>query len=101
MMFFVGFMVFSSGVKSSAATSTSFYTKASAYGFDISEDYEPVYMNDFKQVEYSYYENGKLNHTTKVVQVFLRNKIDPSLWCFIPNLFFIIDCILGLCYNNP
>lgn len=79
---FVGIMLFSFGVNSNAA-SESFYSKASAYGFNISEDYEPVYMTDFKELESSYYEKDTLNHTTKVVQVLLRNKYDPSIWCFV------------------
>lgn len=40
-------------------------------------------MDDFKELEYSYYEKGKLNHQTKVVQVLLRNKYKPNIWCFI------------------
>ena len=83
MMIFAGIILFSSGVTSSAAASASFYSKVRAYGFNISEDYEPIYMSDFKELEKSYYEKDKLNHTTKVVQVLLRNKYDPSIWCFI------------------
>ena len=51
MMIFAGIILFSSGVTSSAAASASFYSKARAYGFNISEDYEPIYMSDFKELE--------------------------------------------------
>ena len=42
MMIFAGIILFSSGVTSSAAASASFYSKAIAYDFNISEDYEPI-----------------------------------------------------------
>lgn len=74
-------ILFSFGVKSNA-DSISFYSKARSYGFNISEDYEPYYMDDFKELEHSYYEHNTLNHTTKVVQILLRNKYDTSIWCF-------------------
>ncbi len=80
-------LLFSSDKKVSAA-SDSFYTNATAYGFNISTDYEPYYMDGFRSYSYLYIEkdskgnNPRTQHKTTVVEVLLRNKIDPSIWCY-------------------
>lgn len=48
MMALVWVIYVSCGVNS-YAVSEGFYSKANAYGFNISIDYEPGYMDDFKE----------------------------------------------------
>ena len=74
---------FPNTIKTEAATEDSFYANASAYGFSISNDYKPIYMEDFKTYDYKYKEKNIVNHVTTLVEVLLQSKSDSSLYCFI------------------
>ena len=64
------------------ASSNSFYANANAYGFNISADYAPIYMNNFQTGRHEYRERNTLNHVTEYVEVLVRSKSDPTLWAF-------------------
>lgn len=65
-----------------ALRSTEFDAHCSAYGFSISNDWDPIYMDDFQTYSYPVYDAGVLQYQTNVQQVFLKNVNAYNVFAF-------------------
>ncbi|MDD5932838.1 MAG: hypothetical protein PUC70_00955 [bacterium] len=54
----------------------------SAYGFSISNDWEPIYMKDFQTYSYPVNDAGELQYQTDIQQVFLKNVNSSNTYAF-------------------
>lgn len=64
------------------AHATVFQVNAAAYGFDISDTYVPFTDLDFYENEAIVYRNEKYEHYTLIVETFLQNTIDSTLYTY-------------------
>lgn len=75
-----GFVVFGTFFSPKVNAITQFQTNANALGFTISDEYVPVYMTGFKEIEHIKKTGSNIDHYTLIHQVFMRNTVDTTLY---------------------
>lgn len=73
-------MILGNGAKITA--STMFQENSKAYGFSISEYYEPFTTKEFYVFEKEVYRKKKFEHYTQLVETFLQNTVDNSIYVY-------------------